>query len=225
MKTRIYLVSIMAFTLGITFNAQTNSPPAAKTEQLTHSSADNKRILLRLGGKTVPDNLSAENPMAVKTANISGESDRNDLLKLAEALSYQARRLKKEADAKTGNEKNTLLAEAAQYEKNCLLKQIKASEIFGTISQVKFNSNKETIIKLMDVTKPEENKMTRTRALIVSSEKNMQFAKELRQESYTLPNLEARLGTLNNAEEKELLALGEQSQVIELLSKKPKAEM
>ena len=226
MKTKIYLVSVMALTFGMTLNAQTGSPTAeqATTEQLT-TSPENKRILVRLGGKTVPDNLDAESPMAVKTANISGESDRNELLKLAEALSYQARRLKREANTKTGNEKTQLLSEASKYEKNCLLKQIEASEIFGTISQVKYNSNKESINKLIVSAKPEGTKLSRTRALISASEKNMQLARELRQESYTRSNLEARLGTMSNAEEKELLALGEQSQAIDLLWKKPKTGM
>ncbi len=224
MKSKIYLVSLMAFTLGITVNAQTGSMPAEKTsaEQIANSSPENKRILVRLGGKTVPDNMDAESPMAVKTANISGESERNDLLKLAEALSYQARRLKNEANTRSGNEKNQLLAEAAQYEKNCLRKQIEASEIFGTISQVKFNSNKETINKLIATVKLDESNVSRARTLILSSEKNMQLAKDLRQESYSRPSLEARLGTMNNAEEKELLALSEQSQVINVLWKKSK---
>lgn len=227
MKTKIYLVSIMGFTLGTALNAQISSTAAkqTETEQLTNSSSENKRILVRLGGKTVPDNLSAENPLAVKTANISGESERNDLLKLAEALAYQARRLKKEADTKTGNEKNLLLSDAAQFEKNCLLKQIEASEIFGTMSQVKFNSNKETINKLIVTVKLEESKMSHTRALIVSSEKNMQLAKDLRQESYLNSSLAARLGNMSNAEEKELLALGEQSQAISLLWKNPASGM
>lgn len=223
-KKKIGLVSVLAFTLGMSLNAQTatKAPEQATTETLTNS-PDNKRILVRLGGKTVPDNMDAENPIAVKTANISGESDRNDLLKLAEALAYQSRRLKNEASTKTGNEKNQLLSEAAQYEKNCLLKQIEASEIFGTMSQVKFNSNKETINKLIASGKLEESKKSSTRSLIVSSEKNMQLAKELRQESYTRPSLEAKLGNMSNAEEKEILALGEQSKVINILWKKPKS--
>lgn len=221
MKTKIYLVSVMAVTFGITLNAQTASASVESTELSSASSSDNKRILTRLGGKTVPDNLTAESPVAVKTANITGESDRNELLKLAEALAYQSRRLKREADTKTGTEKDRLLTEAAQFERNCLIKQIEASEIFGTISQVKFNSNKETINKLITTVSLEETKMARTRSLIVSSEKNMLLAKNLRQESYLNPSLPARLGNMSNAEEKEVLALGEQSQAINLLSKKP----
>jgi hypothetical protein len=224
MKSKIYLVSVVAITLVTTVNAQTGGP-VAEAGQPASASSENKRILTRLGGKTVPDDLSAETPLAVKTANISGESDRNELLKLAEALSYQARRLKNDATSKTGDEKNRLLADAAQFEKNCLLKQIEASEIFGAMSQVKFNANKETINKLIVTEKLEANKMSRTRALISSSEKNMQLAKDLREESYSSSNLAARLGRMSNAEEKEVLALGEQSQAINLLWKKPKSEM
>lgn len=219
---------VMAFSLSMTVNAQTNSttePAATAAEPTFYAGSGNKRILIRLGGKTVPDNLSAEDPTTVKNANISGESERNDLLKLAEALAYQSRRLKREAESKTGNEKDQLLAEAAQFERNCLLKQIEASEIFGTISQIRFNSNKETIQKLLLDSKPEESKVSRTRVLIQSSEKNMQIAKALRQESRLTAGLEAKLGQMNNAEEKEVLALGEQSQAITLLWKKPSEGM
>ena len=50
----------------------------------------------------------------------------------------------------------------------------------------------------------------------------MQLAKELREESYLRPNLSARLGVMTNAEEKEVLALGEQGRAIDLLWKKSK---
>ncbi len=226
MKTKIYLVSVMALSLGINLSAQTNKVTAEQpgTEQ-ANASAENKRILSRLGGKAVPDNMSAEHPLAVKTANISGESERNELLKLAEALAYQAKRLKNDAGKKSGAEKEQMLTEAAQFERNCLQKQIEASEIFGTISQVKFNSNKETIQKLLVTVKLEESKMNQTNQLITSAEKNMQLAKELREESYALTGLTARLGNMSNAEEKEVMALGEQSKAIDILWKRPKGSM
>jgi hypothetical protein len=227
MKTKIYLVSLLGFTLGVTLNAQNVSASAETTqsEQTASTANGNKRILSRLGGKTVPDNLSAETPLAVKTANISGESDRNELLKLAEALAYQSRRLRNEANTKTGPEKEKLLSEAALFERNCLVKQIAASEIFGTMSQVRFNSNRETIAKLLTTEKLEASKMTRTRTLVASSEKNMQMAKELREEASSSLSLTTKLGTMSNAEDKEILALGEQSQAIDLLWKKPKSSM
>lgn len=218
MKTKIYMVSLISVLFGTTLGAQTNSPATGSPEQPETSS--NKRILTRLGGKSVPDNMSAETPLAIKTANITGESDRNELLKLAEALSYQARRLKNEANTLTGREKEQKLADAAQYEKNCLLKQIEASELFGVMNQVKFNSNQEHINQLIATTKLEESKMARTKALISSSEKNMKLAKDLRSEAYNSANLTTRLGSMSNAEEKEVLALGEQSLVIGILDKK-----
>lgn len=212
MKTKIYLVSVMLFTLAISSRAQQSTQ-----NNSTETTENNKRILVRLGGKTVPDDMSKEHPLAVKTANISGESERNDLLKLAEALNYQAQRLKREAETKTGAEKAQTLAEAEQFERKSLEKQINASEISGTINQVKFNSNKETINKLVGSTELDASKSNRTRALIMASEKNMQKARDLRQEAYSFSNLAAKLGTMSNAEEREVTALGEQRQAIELL--------
>lgn len=225
MKTKIYLVSTLLFVLGITLKAQTSNSAIQKetNEASAQSSAENKRILTRLGGKTVPDNMSAENPLAVKTANISGESERNDLLKLAEALNYQSQRLRRDAETKNGNEKAQMLAEANKFEHNSLQKQIAASEIFGTINQVKFNSNKETINKLIVSPDVDDVKKSRSRTLISSSEINMQKAKDLRQESYNLTNLRGRLGIMSNAEEKEMTALHEQGEVINLLFKKAKS--
>lgn len=230
MKTKIYLVSVMALTLGMTTvsgqiaNTAVKSPEAELSTNASPAN-ENKRILMRLGGKTVPDNMDAESPLAVKTANISGESDRNDLLKLAEALAYQAQRLRNEAKTKNGTEKTKLISEAEQFEKNCLLKQIQASEIFGAMSQIKFNSNKEILNKLISNPQLEEKGMNHARFLISSSEKNMQLAKELRQEAHSLPNIASKLGTMGNAEEKELLALSEQTEAIDQLGRKTKKTM
>lgn len=224
MRTKIYLVSTLLFVFGITVKAQTSGPTAQKeNNDAAAQSSENKRILTRLGGKTVPDNMTAENPLAVKTANLSGESERNDLLKLADALNYQSRRLRRDAELKNGNEKNQMLAEADKFEQNSLLKQIQASEIFGTINQVKFNSNKETIDKLIASAEIDEAKKARSRVLITSSEKNMQMAKDLRQEAYRFSNLATKLGTLSNAEDKEITALSDQSKAIDILFKKPKS--
>ncbi len=220
MKTKIYLVSVMLTALTAT-EAQTNANQVSTTE----ASAGNKRILVRLGGKTVPDDMSKENPLAVKTANISGESERNTLLKFAEALNYQAQRLRREAQTKTGLEQELDLQEATKYETRSLQSQIKASEILGTINQVKFNSNKESINKLFASVELDADKASKTRSLITSSEKNMQKARDLRQEAYTYSNLGTRLGALSNAEEEELTALGEQGEAINLLYKTNKKSM
>ncbi|WP_317900108.1 hypothetical protein [Aurantibacillus circumpalustris] len=222
MKTKIYLVSIMAFSLGLTLTAQTSKTNSeqASAEQLTSNSTDNKRVLSRVGGKSVPDNLSAESSVAIKSADISGESERSELLKLAEALSYQARRLKTEAATKSGSEKDKLLSEANQYENNSILKQVKASGILGTICQVKFNSNKESIQKLISTSKVDEARLSRTRSLTSSSDKNMQEAKDLREASYSSNSLSDKLAKMSRAEEKELVALEEQTKAIELLWKK-----
>ncbi|PBQ33563.1 hypothetical protein CNR22_17880 [Sphingobacteriaceae bacterium] len=222
MKSYIYSFIFTTFLFSFQVNAQTEKKESTQT---SGTSSENKRILTRLGGKTVVDNQSAENELAVKTANLTGESDRTELLKLAEALSYQSRRLKKEAETKTGNEKVQLLAESAKFENKCLVKQIEASEIFGAMNQVRFNSNKETITKLIVSVKLEEPQMVKTRKLIFSAQNNMRLAKDLREEAYQSASLPVRLGTMSNAEEKEVLALGEQSQAISILYKKPGAGM
>lgn len=219
MKTNIYFLIIACFISSLQAAAQTEQ------KESQQSSSDNKRILTRLGGKTVTDNQSAESELAVKTANLTGESDRTELLKLAEALSYQSKRLKREAETKTGNEKAQLLAESAKFENKCLVKQIEASEIFGAMSQVKFNSNKETITKLIVSVKLEEPQMVKTRKLIFSAQNNMKLAKDLREEAYKSESLPVRLGTMSNAEDKEIIALGEQSQAISILYKKPVSGM
>ena len=224
MKTNIYLVIILSFGLGVHLIAQTtiNKTDRANTESQTSATPKNKKILSRLGGKSVPNKLNVEHPVAVKSANISGESERSDLLKLAEALSYQSRRLKNEAAGKTGSEKEKLLNQAAQYEKNCLLKQIEASEISGSISQIQFSSNKETIKRLLASIKLEVAKISRIKQLISSAERNMQRAKCLRDEAYTRNSLVAKLGSMSNAEEKEVMALGDQTKAIDLIGKKPR---
>lgn len=68
MKSKIYLVSVMALTLGISLNAQNNQATATQSNTMETASVsdDNKRILSRLGGKAVPDNMSAEHRSPLK---------------------------------------------------------------------------------------------------------------------------------------------------------------
>jgi hypothetical protein len=46
---------------------------------------------------------------------------------------------------------------------------------------------------------------------------NMRYAYEMREEANAMPTTGAKLGSLSNADEKETLALGEQTQAITIL--------
>lgn len=224
MKTNIYLLILPALFFSLSFKAQTASISSqGKTE------GSETKILTRLGSGSNDSKSSAiKSVSTVKPVNngqntnagsdLKGpEAQMFSLQKQAEDLSLKAQKMRDAAKSKPGPEKTPMLLHAKEIDKQAMTKQIEASEISGVISQHKFSKNKLLIQALINFVKGEANISHHSKFLIDDSEKNMKVALQLRDEAKTMRNLPSKLGNMSNAEEKELLALNQQDEAIDIL--------
>ncbi|MBA3663022.1 MAG: hypothetical protein H0W61_02290 [Bacteroidetes bacterium] len=142
----------------------------------------------------------------------------NELTREAEELlTIQSLLLKEAAQKKDSNEKGKLIQGARVLFLQAEIKQIQASEISGKLSAETFSVNETSYHTLLEKLPAE----LISAAVTVHEEAvfALKLAKEMREESYSLPNNTAKLGTMGNAEEKEEFALKFQNLAIDLLRK------
>lgn len=210
MKTKTFLSGILSLAIGMMTYGQNNTHNHSSNQDI-YASGDSKKILASLGNEKRAVSTSGETaiPMAA-SAEI-----RDILLQQSENYSFAAQNLRSLAKTKTENERKPLLAEAKELDQKAISKHLEAVEMSSSLNSRKFKANKVVIRDLMKSVI--DLVQSRTHSLIYSSERNMQAAIEMREEAHSDSNPSSRLGALTNAEEKELLALEEQSQVIDQL--------
>ncbi len=142
-----------------------------------------------------------------------------ELLKQADDLSLIEKTLRKEAKTKQGTEKAQLNKSANDLVKQIEIKQIQASEISGRISVEKFKQNTITLYTLIEKSDINERITNEAKDLNLDATHQIKMAKEMREEAYSMKTNSAKLGTMNNAEEKEISALNEQETAILLIKK------
>ncbi len=140
-----------------------------------------------------------------------------ELLKQADGLMTIEKTLRKEAKTKHGNEKTELMNSANELIKQAEAKQIQASEISGKICVEKFKENNITLYTLLEKTKIDERTTIVANDLNLEAKYSIKLAKEMREEAYAMQSNSAKLGTMNNAEEKEAIALNKQAAAITLI--------
>lgn len=161
----------------------------------------------------VPKDNSKNKELTLKPSTLA------DLLLIAETLESEALKLRQEAKLKNQTERTGILSRAKLLETLALEKQVDASEISGQLSQQQFKRNSITIKILISNYKGQKSELIYSFSLITESEKDMKLAREMREEAYAQHNVASKLGTMGNAEEKELLALNKQNTVMETLSR------
>lgn len=124
-------------------------------------------------------------------------------LKEADELSISTQKLKTE-----------LLNIQHQY----ITKKIEISTLKSVIVYEKFNANRTTIQRLFIDAFEKPVILNKSEILNSEAEYAIKLAKEIRQEANAQPTPEAQLGELSNAEEKEIIALSKQEEVIKLLT-------
>jgi hypothetical protein len=173
--------------------------------------------------ETAKQNEGSLNTLIAKTeSNIKAYSGtKADVLSgEAEALNNKAFEQRKESAGKSGEEKNTLIAQALENEKLAVDKKLQASEIQKTNNQNTFDSNSQTLAELQKLSASKtSNDITQANLLADEAAVNFSQAQKIRDESNAYPSGAARLGGLGNAEEKENEALGKQQKAIQLLAK------
>lgn len=233
MKTKISTI-ILVFAIQEMVNGQTQdsrvnnsqtTSVSAQTQKLNPSGS--KKILADL--ETKSSKLQGEKEYEV-LAVIPKDNTKNkelthkpstltDLLLIAETLESEAIKLRQEAKLKSQTERTGLISQAKLLETLAMEKQVDASEISGQLSQQQFTRNTITIKILISNYKGQKSELIYSFSLITESEKDMKLAREMREEAYAQHSLASRLGTMGNAEEKELLALNKQNTVMETLSR------
>lgn len=173
--------------------------------------------------ETAKQNESSLNALIAKTeSNIKTYSGtKADVLTSeAEALNNKASEQRKESASKSGEEKNTLIAQALENEKLAVDKKLQASDIQKKNNQNTFDSNSQTLAELQKLSASKtSNDISQANLLTDEAAVNFNQAQKIRDESNAYPSGAARLGGLGNAEEKENEALAKQQKAIQLLAK------
>ncbi len=144
----------------------------------------------------------------------------DSLTLIGEGLSSQAFKLKKEADTKSGNEKDELIKESLQLEEQALNNNIEAANLLLRSNEMDVQANNNAIVELLG--KLANDNPTLKDEL---SDKNIELqnlrgkANRLRDEANLESNRAAKLGALSNAEEKEAELIQKQNDLIAELKK------
>lgn len=124
-------------------------------------------------------------------------------------LIEQTRQLKIEAQKLREN--------AQDAENNYLVKQIETSQLSAQITLHKFEENKKIILDFF--TKLPKTNIIYNKVILANneSERFMKLAKEMREEAAAQLSLQAKIGSMSNAEEKEGLALNKQKEILNMI--------
>jgi len=241
MKTRILLPTLLALSIQVMVNSQTqgNSPRRI----LSLLDGDKKEIIIRSTStpnkketkKIYPTLISSEENKALNKPEQTVVIDNNtfnyynntncystmiyasQLLKEADDLALIEKTLRAEAKTKQGEEKNKLIKAAGELFKQAELKQIQASEITGKVNVEKFKKNEIVFNNMVFTSLAGETIIEQAKEIDTEANHNLKMAKEMREEAYAMPGNTAKLGTMSNAEEKETIALSKQNQAIGIL--------
>lgn len=149
----------------------------------------------------------------------SSSGSTQQLNKEAEDLLAQSQKLKQDAKAKSGAEKDRLMSESKNLEDQANLKYIDAAEITRSDNAAVMSANQENIQSLIDAGKAGEADLALAKSLNEEARAESRKAADIRIEGNSLGNVGGKLGSFSNAEEKEAEAILKQQQAIEILKK------
>ncbi len=201
MKTTFTLIAL-ALTVQVTVCGQT---------QGSQASNKNKFENLNVGGS-----MSAYNKSLQSTSTLE---DAKKYTTQAEELQLSEKKLRAQANTKKGQEKAQLIASANKIAKQVESLQIQASEIYGKFNLETFQFVEEVYSALLKDPNVNDNYINRSEQLKLEAEQTLKLAKEMRQEAYAMPNNAGKLGTMQNAEEMEGIALSKQKEAVNTLNK------
>lgn len=157
-----------------------------------------------------------KNPSKVP-ASATGKA--SEYTKQGDELLVQARRKREEAKTKSGTEKETILTEAKTLEKQSNENYLKAAEENKQFKQEEITVNRENIKGLIDAGKTTPTDLDAVKRLQGEMDLLVKQAAELRTEADAQNSYGAKLGAMNNAEEKENEITQKQEQAIFILLK------
>ncbi len=194
MKTRILLTAVTNFTIRLLVCGQTTTDQTLRSYDSFFNSNLQKL------------NLTQEEQKRLVSVN-----DPIEIMKQAEDLEAKALELR--------NQAKLILQQATNLDKQATAIKIVASEVSGKLSVEKFLSSKQNTDSLLKANKPAETKVSEIKAIVNAATREIQLAKEMREEAYAWENNNARLGALSNVTEKEYAALGKLDEALMILMK------
>jgi hypothetical protein len=239
MKTRNLFPTLLALALGIMVSHQTQAQKhrtlptigdVPKELKISGSTAVKTKVMPTLvssSGEGDVKEAATQTQAAVvdnNTFNYFNNSNcyntivyAEQLVKEAENLGMVEKTLRAEASIKEGVEKTMLTQSANELLKQAELKLIQASEISGKLNEEKFKQNQVVYQKMSEFTHAPDGILETANTIADDAKHDIKMAKEMRQEAYAMHSNPAKLGTMNNAEEKESSALAKQGQAINMI--------
>jgi hypothetical protein len=117
------------------------------------------------------------------------------------------------------NEKNILINEAVTLEKEYIAKRVEISNLKSALIYDKFNQNRLMISELISKVKENTDIVNYAYQLSQEAERLMKMGKEMREEANAQFFYSAKYGSISNAEETELCAIGKQVESIQFIEK------
>lgn len=192
MKTNLYSKIWLALTICLiqTLNCQTKADKSATTETIS-----SKQIRIQLGAK----------PFTTKEIRATKPQT------LTSPVNQQTESAEKNKKIQTA-EKENLSPVAIRF-------QIETYENSGLNNREQFKNNMAEIKTLLSGQVISQTMNNHINELIHDSERNLKLATEMREEAHAENQPAVIAGRLSNADEKEMIALSEQNEVINLLDK------
>ncbi len=111
-----------------------------------------------------------------------------------------------------------MMEEANDLLKSSIAKQIEVAELSVKMRQDNYDRNKKSLGLLMNGNRNNMDIIERAEIYVSEAERAWRMAKEMLEEAYAQENKEARLGAMGNTEEKEMIAISNQTKAIMLFN-------
>ena len=217
MKTRIYISTLLALTIQVMVNGQTQGNQASQNKL----GAISRHTVFGINKieAAQPKIVVTKNNVVVKTVLLANSSPSlpPTLKQQTDDLVLKSNVLREAAQKTKGMAKSELMAEANDLYNQAETMLINALEVSGQKNKETYTLNKSNINQLLGIVNISALAGKEAQSLISDAGMNMRLAIEMREEANAMPTIESKLGSMSNADEKEVVALGEQNQVIHIL--------
>ena len=201
MKTKSFILTLLALIIHVMVFGQT---PANKAFQ------NDKNFVLGYAYYT-----------ELERREFSMIDDPSILLIQSEELVARAIKLKKLAALKSGEEQKSLIDTSIKFMKQASTKKLAAAELLAYNNKIEFKLLRAAFIDMLGDYDQSDSTVVKSKTLLLSAVRSYRFATELREEAYAQKNISATLANLHNAEEREMLAIINIVQAMQMVDKVP----
>ncbi len=147
--------------------------------------------------------------------NVDIKNKINSLLDAADSFENEARTVRNDANAKTGDEQTALLNQAKELDDKSFGKKVEAAMLTMQYNEANYNANKNAINDMLATANNSNPDLASSvKAKLEEIETKRRQAKDIREEANALNNNAAKLGAMENADEVEAGILLKQQEII-----------